>query len=564
MQVNHDARLLTLDTAPLLEGFQKRPGRHEWIGEHVGKFLHAACNAWAYTGDPRLKARIDSVARDLIATRQADGYLGTYLDENRWTRWDVWSHKYALIGLLTYYRMTGDQAALNACRGVGKLLAKTFGTSEGQRDLMACGTHVGMAPGSVLEPMVWLYRYTGDSRDLDFCRYVARAYDAGPRAPQLIRSLTEHGSVFRTANKKAYEMLSCLVGLCELYRVTGDRTFLTPCLNAWADIASHRLYATGTTSYREHFRDDGDLPGSGHVGEMCVTVTWLQLTWHLLRLTGDPRYAAEHERTLYNALLGAQHPDEGAICYFTPLVGTKRYNAVAHGVKGVNCCISSGQRGLAMIPQLVWGTLDGAPVIWQYAPGAVDVPMPGGPGRVTLSATTAYPADGAFTLTIAPSREAEFPVYLRVPAWCASYAAAIGDTNRTGRAGELLEIRRRWAPGDRIRIAIEPTVRVLDGGSSYPGRVAIQRGPQLLALDSDVGATDPDKAEPKSVGPVDLTLTDATAVLPKTWRTSQAYRMEGKAGSFVLVPFADAGQTEGKVCVWLGPEKSDAPDKPDR
>ncbi len=31
----------------------------------------------------------------------------------RWTSWDVWSHKYNLIGLLAYYRISGDQRALS-------------------------------------------------------------------------------------------------------------------------------------------------------------------------------------------------------------------------------------------------------------------------------------------------------------------------------------------------------------------------------------------------------------------------------------------------------------------
>ncbi len=53
--------LLVVDTEPLLAGYRKRPGSHPWIGEHVGKWLHAATLAWAYTGDPAL-ARPSSTA----------------------------------------------------------------------------------------------------------------------------------------------------------------------------------------------------------------------------------------------------------------------------------------------------------------------------------------------------------------------------------------------------------------------------------------------------------------------------------------------------------------------
>ncbi|MBC8254131.1 MAG: glycoside hydrolase family 127 protein [Ardenticatenia bacterium] len=69
----------------------------------------------------------------------------------------------------------------------------------------------------------------------------------------------------------------------------------------------------GSSSWAEHFKGDGVLDGSGRYqgskfcscSEGCVTVTWLQLNWHLLRLTGKAKYASELERITFNALLGA-------------------------------------------------------------------------------------------------------------------------------------------------------------------------------------------------------------------------------------------------------------------
>ena len=45
----------------------------------------------------------------------------------------------------------------------------------------------------------------------------------------------------------------------------------------------------------------------------------------LLELTGEAKYADELERTIYNALSAAQHPESGHICYFMPLNGSKQY-----------------------------------------------------------------------------------------------------------------------------------------------------------------------------------------------------------------------------------------------
>ena len=122
MRVNLEGRLLNVDEKAIIDCFEHRPGPQDWAGEHAGKFLHAAANTWLYTDDQRLKTLMDRMARELIATQLPDGYLGTYTDDKRWTSWDVWVHKYDLLGLLAYYQATGYQPALDASRKIGDLL----------------------------------------------------------------------------------------------------------------------------------------------------------------------------------------------------------------------------------------------------------------------------------------------------------------------------------------------------------------------------------------------------------------------------------------------------------
>jgi DUF1680 family protein len=536
MAVNLEGRLLRVDQQAILGGFQHRPGNQPWIGEHAGKFLHAAANTWLYTHNDRLKSIMDIVAHTLIAAQLPDGYLGTYTDDQRWTSWDVWVHKYDLIGLLSYYQATGYEPSLAASRRIGDLLCRTFGAGPGQLDIIQAGTHMGMAATSVLEPMVDLYRITGDQKYLDFCEYIVHSWDQ-PNGPHIISSLNAGGSVFHTANGKAYEMMSNLVGLAELYRVTGNPLYLRTIEIAWKDVATHRLYLTGTTSSGEHFTDDQQLPGeeASMVGEGCVTVTWLQLSWELLRLTGEPQYAEELEHTVYNALLGAQDPENGNICYFTPLDGKKNPGP------GISCCVSSEPRGISMIPQIAWGARgDGAAVVL-YVPGRVN--MPTHAGNLEIDVDTRYPAEGSVLLTMHPAHDSRFPLYLRVPRWTAHYTATINGKLFSGRPGEFLTLDREWKSGDQIKIDMDLTTREVPGGPSYPYSVAIARGPQILALDQAVnhGVLDLQAAGPLTT---ELKLTDAVSALPPRWHGTQAYGFEGevagKPQALVLVPFADA------------------------
>ncbi len=105
------------------------------------------------------------------------------------------------------------------------LLCSTFGNGPGQRDIIDAGWHMGMAPTSVLEPMVLLYRLTGEPRYLDFCRYILARWEH-PKGPKIVSTLLSAGRVDKVGNAKAYEMLSCLNGVLEFYRTVGDSRFL--------------------------------------------------------------------------------------------------------------------------------------------------------------------------------------------------------------------------------------------------------------------------------------------------------------------------------------------------
>ncbi|MDE3145582.1 MAG: glycoside hydrolase family 127 protein, partial [Bacteroidota bacterium] len=185
---NLKERLLKVDEAGIINGYLQRPGNHPWIGEHVGKYLEAACNVWKNTHDERIKKQMDRMMFELIHSQLDDGYLGTYVPSEYWTSWDVWSHKYNLYGLLAYYTTTGYQPALEACKRMGDLLCRTFGNDPGQRDIILAGEHMGMAATSVLDPMVELYKYTGEKKYLDFCYYILDAWEY-TNGPKIISTL---------------------------------------------------------------------------------------------------------------------------------------------------------------------------------------------------------------------------------------------------------------------------------------------------------------------------------------------------------------------------------------
>ena len=415
--LNEQNRLRDVDLKPLQAGFHQQPGSHPWIGEHIGKWIHASTLAWANTGNEKLKSKLDQAVIELIQCQQPDGYLGTYMPDKRFglfegADWDVWTHKYDLVGLLTYFRFTGNQSSLKCSEKIGDLLINTFG--EGKRSIRSAGTHMGMASTSVLEPMVLLYRASGNPKYLDFAKTIVKSWNEKD-GPRIISTLAENRPIDQVGNGKAYEMLSNLVGLCELARATGDNQYLDTAERAWDDVVKHELYITGTASYYEHFHAGDDLPNQmgKNVGETCVTVTWMQLSQQLLRLTGEAKYADEFERSEYNHLAAAQRPDGKEWCYYTSLAGTKPYTGETC------CCLSSGPRGMAIIPETAYLTksISGIPYIVVNTLESSEATFQINGQVVKLSQSSGFPTMGMSTIKLNSARPTKFGLLIHSPKW---------------------------------------------------------------------------------------------------------------------------------------------------
>ncbi|HEY3322003.1 MAG TPA: beta-L-arabinofuranosidase domain-containing protein [Planctomycetota bacterium] len=556
-------RLLVVNEEELLAGFRKRPGKQAWIGEHVGKFLHAATLAWVNTNDAELRAKIDRVASELIKTQDADGYMGTYAPEKKWTSWDVWCHKYDLLGLLTYYQFTGNAPALEASRKIGDLLINTFG--PGKRSIIKAGEHVGMAATSVLEPVVQLYRFTAEEKYLDFAKYIIASWEE-PGGPNVLKTLTDVKAVNKTANGKAYEMLSNLVGLCELARVTGDKQYLTPCLNAWEDIVAHQLYITGSCSRGEHFGPDYDLPNiaKANVGETCVTTTWIQLNLQLLRLTGLARYGDELERSYLNHLSSAQLPDGSKWCYYTSLVGTKPYG------NSTNCCLSSGPRAMALAPQaayLKYQTKEGVDGVIVNFFETSKVTMKLGGQNVTIEQKTDFPLKGSSVITLKMDAPVQFDLKVRAPKWSDPLGLRLHvsdpDFTVAADAGDWSVLpAHQWKNGDQITLTFSLATKLVPGEHGNAGKAALTWGPIVLAHDAKQNpgqpsaaqlalALEPVKAaELKPVAPASLPAgVDAATAL--AFEVPMRGAGDAQPKNAKLVPFAVAGADGGYFQVWL-------------
>jgi DUF1680 family protein len=333
-------RILAQDIEPVVAPYSTKTetGGADWRCEYWGKWFTSLTLADAYHSTPATRELRDAAAKALMATAAPDGYLGTRVPAHRLEGWDVWGRKYALLGLIADYDRTHDPAVLNAARRQTDVLITELG--PGKTSIADVGEWNGLPASSVLEPVVLLYERTGETKYLDFAKHIVACWSAPskrlPAGMRMVEDALAGKNPDQMCSPKAYEMMSCFEGLCELYRATGRREYLD---------ASVKL-ADGI------FREEATLVGVGTRGEVwfggakqqtsrvdkpmetCVTVTWMKFCDQLLRLTGDVRYADELEKNLYNGLLGAMMPDGQWWAYFDGLMGVRVPSYVQHADVG--------------------------------------------------------------------------------------------------------------------------------------------------------------------------------------------------------------------------------------
>ncbi|GMU23573.1 MAG: hypothetical protein AMXMBFR13_36510 [Phycisphaerae bacterium] len=538
--------LLHKDENALLEPFRQRKGRDQaWAGEHVGKWLSAASMACAYSGDEALRAKLERVAQGLMATQMQDGYLGTYIENDRWTSWDVWVHKYNLLGLGAYYDLTSDEAALQTCRRIGDLMITTFGPDR--RDILKAGEHQGMASASILEPMLWLYRRSDDKRYLDFAEYIVASLER-ENGPRIVGTLLRERDVRKVSTAKAYEMISCIVGLLEMYRINGDSKLLEAATIACDDILRKHLYVTGGCSYGEHFSAPGVFPNAGHVAETCVTMSLMQLYDQLLQLTGERRYAHAAEHLIFNHLLACQKPDGEAIAYYTPLWGNKFH------MDFLGCCISSGPRALAMVPSFAYHLHGDQLAVNLLTAGELATRLPNGQ-NVRIVQATDYPFSDEVKLAVSVS-PAACALAIRMPPTAHQPKVLVDGSDFKGKVTPGSHITFMLDPGEHL-VELDLGLRweIFAGTSANDGLFALRYGQVVFAFELDLN----DKTSRPEDYVFEKDLGSLAPVLSRKegrWIATVNGYHRGNGGTWnaqqvTLLPFADASAGGGYFSVWL-------------
>ena len=530
-------------TAPFME---KTETRQWWQTEFWGKWMHAAVPFLVYSGDAALRDKIERGIDRILASQEPCGYIGNYPDELRCgDGWDVWGMKYTMMGLMHYYdwalaqsmqnaectmhnaegrmqneKMPSAERALEAAKRLCDYVIGEIGPNGRRgRELWQTGNWSGYASSSILEPVVWLYKRTGEEKYLDFASFIVKGMSEPESGPRLIdlalkgvsvadrngygnKADLDGGYVCKTNRWKAYEMMSCYQGLLDFVEVrrtkyegrSGETAsqeqddFVKAAVMAAEDIVKEEINLAGGCASSEAWFHGARLQHLPYtrLQETCVTITWMRLCEKLLEVTDDPKWADEIDRTFFNAYLAALKADGSEFAGYTPLTGN-RYHGQHHCYMHTDCCTANGPRGFLTFLRALFTANGGTATLNFYTSAIIRATL--GDGNVAMfDMYSLYPRGNKARLV--SHSVGAFALRLRIPGWCKAATVSVNGEKRDVAASGYFTLRREWALGDIVEIAFEmPVVAHL-----LEHHAAFTRGPVLLARDSRFN--DGDLAEP--------------------------------------------------------------------
>jgi hypothetical protein len=509
------AYLLKLEPDRMLAWYRKEAGLEPkaqvyggWetegvAGHTLGHYLSACSEMFAATGDEQLRERVNYIVDELAVCQAANsnGYVAAipqgkriFSEISRGTitsqGFDLnggWVPFYTLhkelAGLRDAWRLCGNAKALEIEKKLADFVGQTLSAldHDQMQKILAC-EHGGMN-----EALADLYADTGEQKYLELSR---RFYHEAVLVP-----LTQRKD--RLSGLHANTQIPKLLGLADLYELTGDTNDFTAAAFFWDRMAHHHSYVTGGNGLNEHLGEPDHL--NDRLGrdttETCNVYNMLKLTRHIFEWTAAGDAADFYERALFNHILSSQNPENGCVIYDLTLAmgGRKHYQTQ---FDDFTCCVGTGMENHARHGAAIYFHAGDSLFVNLFIASELNWKEKG----VVVRQETKFPDADTAALTFRCERPQRLILRLRHPAWAESgFAVAVnGEPVKVKSAPSGYEdVAHEWKSGDRVEITAPRSLH-LEAMPDNSNRVAILFGPLVLA--GDLGPeNDPNAGQPDYV-----------------------------------------------------------------
>ncbi len=388
---------------------------------------------------------------------------------------ELWAHFIMLNVLQSYYEYSGDKRVIPFMTRFfkwelsipdDKFLKDYWENSRGGDNMMS---------------VLWLYNITGDEFLLD-----------------LASKIHHHTADWcQESTLPNWHNVNIAQGFREpatYFSLTGDSAYLK---KAYDDqFLVRRIFGQvpgGMFGADENARMGYVDPRQGV--ELCGMVEQMASDEYMLRLTGDPYWAANCEDVAFNTYPAAVMPDFKALRYITApnmIVSDSKNHHPSIDNSGPflsmnpfssRCCQHNHSQGWPYYSEnLVYATPDNGAAIAFYGACRADMRVADGQ-KIRVIEDTQYPFDEQIRISLQMKGKVEFPFYLRIPRWTENPTVSVnGDAVQIYPGNKkYLRMNRVWKDGDVITLRFPMSIQIRHWPTNQ-NSVSVNYGPLTFSL----------------------------------------------------------------------------------
>ncbi|AMR30796.1 hypothetical protein A0256_04840 [Mucilaginibacter sp. PAMC 26640] len=450
-----------------------KEGRGEYGWEELPYWLKGYANIGYMLGDQKMITEAKFWIDAVLNNQRDNGDFGPAIEHNG--NRDLWTNMPMLWCLQSYYEYSKDPRVIpfmdkyfkfQLSLPDSKLLEDYWEKSRG---------------GDNIASVYWLYNHTGEKYLLDL-------------AVKLDKNTADWRQVNNLPNWHNVNVAQCFREPATFFLQSNSPQDLQATYSNFKLVRNiYGQVPGGMFGADENARKGYDDPRQAV--ETCGMVEQMTSDQMLLGITGDSFWAENCEDVAFNTFSAAFMPDYRSLRYLTaPNMVLSDGKNHSPGIDNngpflmmnpfsSRCCQHNHAAGWVYYAENSWmATPDNGLAAQFYTEGQVNAKVGNGT-MVNITETTRYPFSDQINFKVSASKSDEFPLYLRIPAWCTGAAVSVNGmpVNITHTSGNYIRLSKTWKNGDLITLHL-PMKIVVREWAKNKNSVSVNYGPLTYSL----------------------------------------------------------------------------------
>ncbi len=440
-----------------------------WNSETQSNWWDGYIRSAILTEDAHHLTRVKNYINKILATQDADGYLGIYDKELRYKfdneNGELWSKATLLRGLLAWYEYTKEPKVLRAVQRAVQNVMDNWKLNA-SHPFYSINPYVGgLSHGLVFTDVLEnLYRLTKQRAYLDYTIFCYKDFSLQVlNEDAQYQKLLDTSLLLKGHGVHTYEHLRTVAAA---YYASGNPALQVALKNFLQKIVYTTSGSGGPVGDEWIGGRKADATKRGY--EYCSIHELLHSYGELLIKTGDDQYGDKIEKLFFNAAQGARHPEKSCIGYLKSdnaysLTGSlnndtadkkqTRYKYSPVHQDAAVCCVPNAGRIAPYYIQQMWMKEGDAIVASLLGPCNLSTTING--KKLVIGEETGYPFQNKirFKMLSAPGT---VTLKIRKPAWAKKFK--LSHAYRL--ENDYLVLRQQWKANEVIELEFFPEPRL--------------------------------------------------------------------------------------------------------